>query len=211
MQYISSVPETHHIKHVDSWGNKLYLTSKLIFTNDKNQAANFYLLNTNGSLLINEDIVSINCGNKLLAFKSDGEIIFVENTQREDPSTKFLITSGSKDNMPISCDSCVFFISDVKEKMALKYTRKYKKETKQNDILGWQSEGEEIIVNASYKDAPNYDRYSFVLERSDSDGDNYAIAYNNVKKNDNLSGSNKSAIMIILLFILLFLCIFISK
>jgi hypothetical protein len=217
------------IKHKNN-NQILYLKDNLTFTNNRFDASKFYLLKSGNTNILNNDRISVNYGNKTLLINNN-TLRFVDRNNINYSVSTFVITSGSDSILPIQYDTPIFLLTDKYNNIALKYSHK----TNSSLDLPFQGKSEQsfqdcltnptdlsnkgvsphCLTNTKFDITTNINDLQFYLEKFDekpitnipkSSGN-----MNFMKVPLEINDNNKSIILLILLFIILFLCTILNR
>lgn len=196
-----------YITYTDKFKSKYYLTSKLHFTKNIDDACLFYLLNSDDTSILNGNTVTINTSNKLLGLSKDGNLQLIDRNISHHYKNDFIITDGENDNKEIGFNIKIYFIIDNNEKLALRFYHSFNL-GKDDDIpalaVGSYSDGREIGIEL----------FQFTLIKATENTTNKLKQQDEqispIKK-DPLLENYKGIILIVILLILLMLCLMVVK
>lgn len=194
------------IKHYDPWGHVFYLTSNLIFTTDRSQAAKFYFSKSDNTAIHNGDRVNIRYAAANLIVNKSNIVQLVEYRNPHFYLDNYVIGTNSEEPESITADSLICLISDKPNKLALKL--KYHPE-----IIN-KSGNKEFpaeLINDTYENIQDINEFHFKLENDDNPTSNKLQNGSTKKSAEGLFDGYKGLFLIILIIIVLILCVIINR
>ena len=200
------------IKHKSNTKN-FYLCQDLSFTTDRSNANKFYFLKSGDTSILNNDRININCGNKTLLINQNYGLKFMDRNNFNNNVSTFIITAGSDNILPIQYEIPLFFLTDKTNNLALKYSH-----IDDNGFVSIKSDNPKL-VNAKFDITTDINDLQFYLEKFDEPITNIepkqpeqpSSNFNFIKKTIEFNDNHKSILLLILLFMILFLCSMLNR
>ena len=197
------------IKHKSNTKN-FYLCQDLSFTTDRSNANKFYFLKSGDTSILNNDRININCGNKTLLINQNYGLKFMDRNNFNNNVSTFIITAGSDNILPIQYEIPLFFLTDKTNNLALKYSH-----IDDNGFVSIKSDNPKL-VNTKFDITTDINDLQFYLEKFDEPITNIEPkqpekSSNFIKKTIEFNDNHKSILLLILLFIILFLCSMLNR
>ena len=145
----------------------MYLKEDLTLDDRREQAARFYLLKSTNATILNGDRISIHSGNRTLVLTPEGNLQLLPREHILDEQSTFLLTTGDENLDPIRYDSPVFFISNRKERTALKYEWGMELANPGSQPSIYRPRAHPHLINARYDNNVSPKFFQFSLEQAD--------------------------------------------
>lgn len=188
-----------------------YLCNDLNFTTKREIASKFYLLKSGDTSILNNDRININSGNKTLLITSDNNIKFMDRSNMKYDISTCIITTGSDNVLPITYETALFFLTDKLNNLALKFSPITNQEFNSDVSINENPK----LLNSKFDITTDINDLQFYLEKYDDPiiniPQNKTSNFSFLKKNLEFNENNRSILLLILLFIILFLCSMLNR